>query len=105
MAVKNKNHRKQGDAGMGIAIGWFASNGYCVCIPLTDSQKFDLVVEKDGKLKKVFVRTTTFNRRGYYECGLRVQGGNKTQFVSRLFDKSWADIVFIITGDGQKFLI
>jgi hypothetical protein len=32
------NPRKQVDVGLGRAIGWFASNGYTVALPLTDSQ-------------------------------------------------------------------
>ena len=37
-----KNSKKQGDIGLGIAIGWFATQGYTVCVPLTDSQDYDL---------------------------------------------------------------
>ena len=32
---KCKNSKKQGDVGMGVAIGWFAADGYTVCVPLT----------------------------------------------------------------------
>ena len=47
---KYKNSKKQGDAGLGIAIEYFTTKGYCVCIPLTDSQEYDLVVEIQNKL-------------------------------------------------------
>lgn len=53
------NSKQQGDVGLGAAIGWFTSKGYTVCIPLTDSQDYDLVVETKGKLEKVQVKTTS----------------------------------------------
>jgi hypothetical protein len=108
MIERQKNPRKQGDAGMGVAIGWFATQGYTVCVPLTDSQPYDLVVENGEGLKRVFVRTTTqLSKRGngVYNCGLRTQGGNKSQFTIRKFDQKCADLVFIVCGDGCKFLL
>ena len=37
-------------AGLSMAIAYFCSNGYCVNIPLNDTQWYDLVIEKDGVL-------------------------------------------------------
>lgn len=91
---------------MGVAIGWFASSGYTVCVPLTDSQSYDLVVERGEGLKRVFVRTTTQTESsGSYTCGLRTQGGNKSQFKIKHFDNSCADLVFIICEDGSMYNI
>lgn len=107
MIKRENNPRKQGDAGLGIAVGWFVTNGYTVCIPLTDSQGYDLVVEDSSGLHKVFVRTTTrtHSKGKIFECGLRTQGGNKSQFKIRKFDRDLVDIVFIVCGDGAKYLI
>jgi hypothetical protein len=72
--LKQKNSKKQGDVGMGVAIGYFAARGITVCIPLTDSQDYDLVIDLDDVLKKVQVKTTTSKagtRRGY-DVHLRV---------------------------------
>lgn len=66
---------------MGIAIGWFACHGFTVCVPLTDSQPYDLVVDGGEGLKRVAVRTTTQKRGQTYLVGLRTQGGNKSQFT------------------------
>lgn len=76
----NYNHpKKQGDVGMGIAIGWFASKGCTVCIPLTDSQDYDLIVEIKNKLKKIQIRTTRFIAPSKsYSLNLRVCGGNRS---------------------------
>ncbi|MET0577601.1 MAG: group I intron-associated PD-(D/E)XK endonuclease [Ilumatobacteraceae bacterium] len=100
---RHANPRKQGDAGLGIAIGWFACNGYTVCVPPTDSQPFDLVVDSPAGLQRVQVRTTT---RPNHEINLRTQGGNFTQrMVVRHFDASHDDLLFAVRGDGTCFLL
>lgn len=103
---RTANPRKQGDAGMGIAIGWFACNGYTVCVPLTDSQGYDLVVDGSNGLQRVGVRSTTRVRSGGgYEVGLRTQGGNKSQFKISHFDPTVLDLLFVACADGSAYLI
>lgn len=91
---------------MGIAIGWFACTGYTVCLPLTDSQPYDLIVD-DGEhgLQRVSVKSTTAIRRGRYEVGLRTQGGNKTQFTIRHFDNLGVELLFVACANGDRYLI
>lgn len=91
---------------MGIAIGWFACAGYTVCLPLTDSQPYDLIVD-DGEhgLQRVSVKSTTQLKAGYYIAGLRTQGGNKSQFTIRHFDKSVVDLLFVACSNGDRYLI
>jgi PD-(D/E)XK endonuclease len=103
---RHVNPRKQGDAGMGIAIGWFACAGYTVCLPLTDSQPYDLVVD-DGEhgLQRVSVKSTTQLKRGFYQVGLRTQGGNKSQFTIRHFDSQGVELLFVACGNGDRYLI
>jgi hypothetical protein len=104
--VRRINPRKQGDAGMGIAIGWFACAGYTVCLPLTDSQPYDLVVD-DGEtgLQRVSVRTTTAVVKGLYDVGLRTVGGNKTQTKFRNFDRTQVELLFVACDNGDRYLI
>ena len=45
-----QNSLKQGNAGLGKAIAYFTINGYGVCIPLTDSEDWDLIVSKNNIL-------------------------------------------------------
>jgi hypothetical protein len=57
-----------------------------VCVPLTDSQDYDLVVEFEDGLKKIQVRTTTqrSNSSEFYIVHLRICGGNsKKNFVRK----------------------
>ena len=47
-----KTNKEKGNSGLGMAIAYFTTNGYVVSIPLNDTQDYDLVIEKDGDLKK-----------------------------------------------------
>ena len=105
MIVRTKNPRKQGDAGMGVAIGWFSANGYTVAIPLTDSQRYDLIVD-DGSLKKVSVRTTTMkSESGFFQVGLRTIGSNMYRTKIVKFNPSEIDLLFVVCEDETKYLI
>lgn len=77
------NSRKQGDAGLGQAIAWFTMKGFAVSIPLTDNQDYDLVVEIDGILKKVQVKSgASLAKSGAALFYLSVQGGNRSGSTS-----------------------
>lgn len=102
-----QNSRKQGDAGLGLAVGWFCAAGYTVAIPLTDSQPFDLVIEDlGGKLRRVQVKTATQQRSGSFVVELRTKGGNKSGTgKTRFIDKTRIDDLFIVTDCGAFYLI
>lgn len=90
---------------MGAAIAWFTSHGHTVCIPLTDSQKFDLVVCMSGTLFKVQVKTTSdrTNLPGVYRVELRTTYpyDNRRQH----FDSTLIDYLFAMTPTGDRFFI
>jgi hypothetical protein len=103
----HKNTKKQGDVGLGLAIGWFTSQGYTVSVPLTDSQDYDLVADISGKLKRVQVKTTTFRSpNGVFTINLSVKGGNRTSVGTvKKFDPSKIDSVFVATESGDLYYI
>ena len=104
---KSKNFKKQGDTGLALAIAWFAKNEFTVCLPLTDSQDYDLIVESEGELKRVQVRTTTqIAASGKFMVNLRVLGGNRSG--TGVVKKSQAlkyDVLFVVTDHGDQYLI
>ena len=51
----NLYHSIQGNIGLGKAIEYFTSNNITVAIPLNDTQKYDLIVDFNGKLQRVSV--------------------------------------------------
>lgn len=101
-----KNSKKQGDAGLGVAIGYFCAKGVTVSLPLTDSQDYDLIIDEDGLLKKVQVKTTNYKYGGkYWNFNLSVKGGNQSFGTIKKFDNTKVDYVFVLCGDGTKYLI
>ncbi len=105
MLKDKENSRKQGDVGLGAAIGWFTEQGYTTCVPLTDSQKYDLVVEIDEDLKKIQVKTCSYKRGSSYELMLKTCGGNKSGSKMYLFDNKLIDYLFILVEDGTRYFI
>ena len=93
--LHQKNTRKQGDVGMGVAI------------PLTDSQDYDLIVEIDTQLYKVQVKTTRHQApNGNYMVELRTKGGNRSgkETIKNFQDKD-SDLLFIVANNEDTWLI
>lgn len=101
------NSRKQGDVGTGYAITYFLTNGYTVSIPMSDSQTYDLVVEKGGKFKRVQCKTSfKKNKHGIYQVELRTVSNTRgKQFEIRKPSKKNFDLLFVTDGDGKMYLI
>ena len=104
--MRESNPKKQGDKGLGIAIGYYAAKGYTVSIPLTDSQSYDLIVEIEHVLQRVQVKTATFQRNGKYECNLKVCGGNRSAGnIIKRFDATTVDVIFVVTEEMTMYHI
>lgn len=96
----------QGNVGLGAAIAYYTSNGYQVLLPLNDTQKYDLVVDKDGTLHKVSVKTTKFKRKsGMFSVLLKNCGGSSSKSKVRHFNNKCCDILFILTVEGTMYEI
>lgn len=99
------NTKQQGDIGVAKAIYIYTALGYTISIPNTDNAKYDLVVEKNEKLNRVQVKTTTYKTQyGIYQAMLKTSGGNKsgTGKISKI-DPLCVDLVFILTDDGTCY--
>lgn len=90
-----KNSKVQGDVGMGQAIAYFTKLGYPVLLPISDSNDYDIVVDMEGVLKKVQVKTGRgFNKWNRATIGLRTLGGNQ----------SWSGAVKTVIDTDIDFL-
>ena len=98
-----KSH--QGNFGLGRAIAYYTSKGYSVSLPLNDTQKYDLIVDINGSLKRVSVKTTQYKRRNYYSVHLKNCGGASGKNIIRNFDNSTCDLVFIVTVSDELYEI
>jgi len=102
-----KNSKKQGDYGLGSAIAYFTRRSYTVAIPLTDSQDYDLIIDDNGTLKKVQVKTTSQigRTKSTYIVELRLIGGSLGDKVQKYANELDYDILYVITKSGEEYLI
>lgn len=99
------NSKQLGNIAIGEAIAYFTSHEYVVSIPLNDSQRYDLVVDEDGQLFKIQVKYTAAQRHGAWVATLKTCGGNKTRSTVKRFDPLECDFLFIVCGDGSRYLL
>ena len=97
----------QGNVGLGRAIDYYTSYGISSSLPLNDTQKYDLIVDKNNKLQRVSVKTTsqlTENKK-YYRVQLKNSGGASGKCKVRKFNNTSCDILFILTMSGTMYEI
>jgi len=94
---------KFANTAVAVAITWFTQQDYVVSIPLSENQSYDLVVEKDGILKTVQIKSVTYKAAGKFEVGLRTTG--RSPIEHRDFDHSAVDWLFVLTADMTIYFI
>ena len=101
------NPRHQGVAGLGAAIAYFTRCGYPVFIPISECQRYDLVVEMDGTLKRIEVKTSTGkNRNGKWPLvWVRTSGKNSNSIAYQKLDWNSIDFLFVHVIGGDQYLI
>ncbi len=98
--------REQGDLGELSAMEWFAGRGAKICVPLGHSPDWDFVVELDGELLRVQVKTSTFRRKGRWEVAICTRGGNQSwSGLVKRFGAAGCDYLFVVAGDGRRWCI
>lgn len=102
---KFPNPRKQGNAGMGIAIAYLSRIGVEVAIPLTDTQRYDLIIVHGEGMERVQVKTTTVKQGRNYYVRLTTIGGNHTQVKVRKFEPTDYEWLFVVCGDATAYMI
>jgi hypothetical protein len=105
------NRRRQGDLGEASAIEWFSRLGAMIFIPFGHSPDVDLIVELEGRLLRIQVKTSTQfaetpDAHGRRVVSLRTCGGNQSWTgVAKTIDPTRVDILFVLTGDGRRWVI
>jgi hypothetical protein len=69
------NTKVQGSIEVAEAIKYYTINGYAVFSPISDVSRFDLIVEKDGLLYRIEVKTCAAKNNQFM---LRTNGGNQS---------------------------
>jgi len=92
--------------GLGKAIEYFTSQGISLAIPLNDSQKYDLIADFNGKLQRISVKTSrSLQSENSYTVMLRNCGGSSGKNITRNFDNTSCDYVFIYVANEDLYLI
>lgn len=100
-----KSNKEKGNAGLGIAIAYYSTNGYTVSISLNDTQDYDLIVDKNNVLKKVQVKATSCKTKyNKYQVALKSCGGTKGETYKTIIDTK-IDEVFIVTDTMEMFIM
>jgi PD-(D/E)XK endonuclease len=100
------NRRRQGDLGEASAIEWFSRLGATIFIPFGHSPDVDLVVQLEGRLLGIQVKTSTYYRDGRWCVQIGTCGGNQSwnRVVKRLDPKRY-DVLFVLVEDGRRWCI
>ena len=96
-----ETNKDKGRAGLSMAIAYFGSNGYCVNIPLNDTQWYDLVIEKDGIFQTVQCKATG-SADG--KIDFRSTGGTNGGVYDNLKNHP-IDFLFCLNKDGIMYCI
>jgi hypothetical protein len=103
------NRRVQGDLGEFSAMEWLAAKGALVWIPVGHSPDVDLIADFGSRLVRVQVKTSTYRagpegRR--WHVSISTNGGNQSWTGStKVFDRGSVDYLFVLVGDGRRWLI
>ncbi len=88
------NNKNRGRAGMSVAIAYYGSNGYTVSLPLSDTQWYDLIIEKDGVFQTVQCKCTTSKDN---VISLRSCGGTNGKEYDNVINHP-VDLLFCLNG-------
>jgi hypothetical protein len=88
LELRQAHPRRQGDIGEATAIAWLTRAGYGVWVPLGHSPDADLIAERDDRLFRVQMKTSTVLRNGRYEVSLTTKGGNRS-WSGRVKRSTW----------------
>lgn len=94
------NSKRQGTLGVAAAIAYFTSMQHSVFLPLSDAQRYDLVVDISNILYRVEIKTSSSDTFWLRTMGGNQSGKGKIKFLSA----QDCDLVFLHSVDGSSWL-
>jgi hypothetical protein len=100
-------NKQKGNLAVASAIMHFVSMGYTVSIPLSDTAKYDLVIEKEGDFLAVQCKFAGYEGNpGIFSVPLYVSGGNRSAGNHRIrYQRGDFDLLFILCANGRSYAI
>jgi hypothetical protein len=100
------NSKRKGSLAVGEAIAFFTKNNESVFIPVSDCDKYDLVVYGSGTFKKIQCKYSNDTvKSGGYIVDLRTFGGYREKTYHNKYIKDDFDFLFVLCGNGNTYLI
>ena len=97
--------KEQGSIGEARAIYEYTRLGYVVCKPFKDCD-YDLIIEKDGLMQRVQIKTTTqMPKEKYFVCNLRVLGGNQSYNTAKNRNPNSYEVLFVLAQNNDCWSI
>ena len=101
----DSTNKQRGNCGLGLAIAYYSTHGYTVSIPLNDTQDYDLLVDKNGKIDSIQVKYTSCKTKyGKYQVALKSCGGTKGKTYKTVIETG-VELIFILTEIREMYLI
>ena len=94
-------NKQKGNAGLVMGIAYFGANGYCVNLPLNDTQWYDFVAEKEGRFYTVQCKATGSNDN---RIDFRSTGGTNGKVYDYALDYP-LDYIFCLDGEQNMYCI
>jgi hypothetical protein len=101
------DNKQKGNLAVASAIAYFVSSGYMVSIPLSDTAKYDLVIEKQGAFQAVQCKYAGYERSaGIFAVPLYVSGGNRSAGNHRIrYQSGDFDVLYILCANQRAYAI
>ena len=105
------NRSRQGDLGEASAIELLTARGFVVWLPLGHSPDVDLIAHAGDTVARIQVKTTTVlhatpDGEDRWDVAIATSGGNRSWTgVAKRFDPATVDYLFVLVGDGRRWLI
>ena len=101
------DNKQKGNLAVASAIKHFVSAGYTVSIPLSDTAKYDLVVERDGTFQAVQCKYAGQRKSpGIFSVPLYVSGGNRSSGNRKAkYQRGDFDILFALCANGRAYAV
>ena len=89
---------------------WLGSKGATVWVPFNHSPHVDLMAEWGEDLLRIQVKTSTYRgskpSSDRWHVSIATNGGNRSwSGVAKRFDPARVDYLFVLVGDGRRWLI
>ncbi len=101
------DNKQKGNLAVASATKHFVSAGYTVSLPLCDTAKYDLVVEKDGVFQAVQCKYAGYEGNpGIFSVPLYVSGGNRSAGNRRIkYQQKDFDLLFVLCANGRMYVL